>query len=145
MKALGKCEDLVLKGATSGPCPDARAAISIAKACKATRKICVVCGGDDRVCGTSDDLTVAEIGFVELPTRRSAGPGAVVRRGGGAAPRLVTCVACVTGFKADCVSAAGAPSVDASARVQRRLLRVPDPDRDAERHRDAGPDDHCDG
>jgi hypothetical protein len=115
VKILGKCEDLLLKGAIAGPCPDARAALSIATVeAKARAKICSVCGGPDRECGTSDDPTVAEIGVppdcppVDPPGTAPACGGPV-----DTVADLVRCVSCVTGFEADCVSAAGAPAVSA--------------------------------
>jgi len=112
-KALGKCEDLVLKGAFAGPCPNDRATSMIAKAeAKAMTKICNVCGGPDHECGTPDDLTVAEIGF---PSSCPAvdPPGDTPPCGGpvDTLSDLVGCVTCVTGFKVDCVSAAGVPAV----------------------------------
>src|SRR6202008_1412713 len=63
-KALRKCEDQVLLGATSGPCPDAATASAIASAeAKKVAKICAACGGADGACGGGDDLTPAAIGF----------------------------------------------------------------------------------
>jgi len=115
IKILGKCEDLVLKGAIVGPCPDAPTALAIAKVeAKALGKICSVCGGPDRECGTSDDPTVAEIGFPpECPPVDP--PGTAPPCGGpvDTVADLVSCVSCVTGFQADCVSAAGSPAVNA--------------------------------
>jgi hypothetical protein len=112
-KALGKCEDLVLKGAIAGPCPNDRAAISIGKAeAKMLTKLCFSCGGPDRLCDTTDDPIPADIGFKpDCPPVDP--PGAEPSCGGPieTISDVVSCVACVTGFKADCVSAAGAPAV----------------------------------
>ncbi len=114
-KALGKCEDLVLKGAFPGPCPNDRAAGMIAKAeAKAMTKICNVCGGPDRECGTADDLTVEEIGFPSsCPAVDPPGPDPSCGGPVETLSDLVQCVTCVTGFKVDCVSAAGVPAVTA--------------------------------
>ena len=114
IKLLGKCEDMVLKGAFAGPCPDDRATYKIGVARqKALAKICSVCGGPDRLCGTMDDFTVGEIGFPPdcLPVDP---PGAEAACGGpiDGLESLVACVGCITDFKAECASAAGAPTVD---------------------------------
>jgi hypothetical protein len=113
-KALGKCEDLVLKGAIPGPCPNERASVSIAKAeAKLLTKLCFSCGGPDRLCDTPDDPLPSDIGFKpDCPPVDP--PGAEPSCGGpiDTVSDLVSCVACVTGFKADCVSAAGAPAVE---------------------------------
>ena len=112
-KALGKCEDLVLKGAIPGPCPNERAEGTIGKAeAKALTKLCFSCGGPDRLCGTVDDLTPDEIGF--KPDCPPVDPPGTAPSCGGpieTLPDLVSCVTCVTSFKADCVSAAGSPAV----------------------------------
>jgi hypothetical protein len=55
-KIRGKCEDLVLKGAITPPCPNEKADLAITKA-KAIAKMCAACGGPDHVCGTDDDPT----------------------------------------------------------------------------------------
>ncbi|MEB2286016.1 MAG: hypothetical protein OZ922_15210 [Myxococcales bacterium] len=114
-KLLGKCEDLVLKGAYAGPCPDPRSSYGIGLAeFKALTKMCVVCGGPDHLCGTPDDLTVGEIGFPATCPAVDP-PGAPASCGGpiGTLPDLISCVACVTGFTADCLGAIGAPAISA--------------------------------
>jgi hypothetical protein len=66
--------------------------------------ICKACGGDDKLCDGTGDLTPTEIGF---PTECSR----VAEPHGGAdcfgtitdLSSLVTCVDCVTRFKANCV------------------------------------------
>jgi hypothetical protein len=56
MKAMQKCEDAIIKGSITGPCPDAKAAASITKASdKLAASIGKTCGGADKVCG--GDLT----------------------------------------------------------------------------------------
>lgn len=111
-KALGKCNDGVLGGSSAGPCPDPRAAAAIAKAeAKKVKKICNACGGADKTCGGSDDLTPAQIGFAATCPAVDP-PGSAPACGGAIASLqdVVACVDCVTGFKADCTSAAGAPA-----------------------------------
>ena len=55
-KILGKCEDLVLKGSITVPCPDERAELAIDARAKGDPRRCArACGGPDRVCGTDDD------------------------------------------------------------------------------------------
>ncbi len=113
-KALSKCEDVVLAGGT-GACPDARAAASIAKAeAKKVAKICAACGGPDKACGGPDDLTRAQIGFAATcPNLDPPGPAPACGGAVSSLEDIVECVDCVTGFKADCVSAAGAPAAGA--------------------------------
>ena len=110
-KALGKCTDAVLTSGT-GSCPDGTASAAITKAeAKKVAKICAACGGADKACGGSDDLTVAQIGFaascpnVDPPGSEPACGGAV-----SSLHDVVACVDCVTEFKADCMSAAAAPA-----------------------------------
>jgi hypothetical protein len=111
-KALQRCEDGALTGSVAGSCPDAaRAAPAIAKAeSKKRAGICKSCGGADRLCGTSDDLTPATIGFasscpnVTIPGGASCG-GAVTNLS-----QLVDCVDCVSEFKVDCLDALAAPT-----------------------------------
>mgnify|MGYP003693772139 CR=1 FL=1 len=56
-KLLQKCKDKVLSGQSAGPCPDPKTATVLGMAeAKRNAKICSACGGDDRVCGGSDDL-----------------------------------------------------------------------------------------
>ncbi len=111
-KALEKCEDGVVKGASAGPCPDAKAGAKIASAhAKEIDKICRACGGDDRACGGSDDLAPSTIGFgatcpaVTVPGGASCGGSVATLQD------LVTCVDCVTEFKADCLDALAVPGV----------------------------------
>ena len=114
MKALGKCQQAVLANG-SGACPDSSASTSIAKAeAKKVDKICKACGGPDKVCGGPDDLTRAQIGFVATCPAVDP-PGSTPACGGpvAALADIVACVDCVTGFKADCVGAAGAPGAGA--------------------------------
>jgi cysteine-rich repeat protein len=110
--ARGKCEQLVLLGSISGPCPDANAASKIAKAeAKKVAKICSACGGPDKTCGGPDDLTRSQIGFVASCPAVDP-PGATPACGGTIddLADIVACVDCVTEFKAECVGSAGAPA-----------------------------------
>src|SRR5690349_4337174 len=64
LKALQKCNDMVLNHAISGPCPDATAAAKIAKADSKLRvAVSKGCGGADRTCGTGDDDALAGVGW----------------------------------------------------------------------------------
>ena len=65
IKALQKCEDHVVNHSSSGPCPDAIAAASIAKADgKLRTAVGRGCGGADHTCGAGgDDVAPAAIGF----------------------------------------------------------------------------------
>lgn len=111
--ALAKCEDKVVTGTLTGPCPDAaktqpklaRAAAKVASA------ICRACGGADRACGGGDDLSAAAIGFpTTCPDVTVPGGSAC----GGAIATLqdvADCVACLVDFKTGCLDALGVPSL----------------------------------
>ncbi len=59
-KALQKCEDGVVKRKITGPCPDQKAADSIAKAeAKLDSGIAKACGGKNKICETGGDNDVA--------------------------------------------------------------------------------------
>lgn len=64
-KALQKCQDGVVKRKITGPCPDQKAADSIAKAeTKLTTGIAKACGGKDKACGSGgDDVAVELVGW----------------------------------------------------------------------------------
>ncbi len=111
-KALQKCEDGVLKGSVTGPCPDAKAAAKINSAhAKEIEKMCSACGGGDRACGGSDDIAPSAIGFssscpaVTVPGGASCGGTITTLQD------LVTCVDCVTEFKADCLDPLAVPAI----------------------------------
>ncbi len=112
-KALQKCWDAVIKGTFPGPCPDpgdgkAHAAIDKAEN-KMKSAICKACGGPDKTCDGTGDLTPAQIGFpsdcssVTIPGGASCS-GAITDLNS-----LEDCVDCVTKFKARCVDAAQVP------------------------------------
>ena len=65
LKLLQKCEDSVVRGKITGPCPDLATAGKIAKAAgKLRRVVSQRCGGLDRNCGIGgDDETLASIGW----------------------------------------------------------------------------------
>ena len=114
-RALAKCEDAVLSGASSGPCPDARASMLISKA-ETTKvaKLCNACGGADQTCGGGDDPTPAEIGFVgNCPAVDPPGAAPACGHAITTVADIVQCVDCVTEFKVDCIAAADAPSTGA--------------------------------
>jgi hypothetical protein len=64
MKALEKCNDAVVLGSASGPCPDGKASATITTARgKLRAAVAKKCGGADRACGTADDDSLASIGW----------------------------------------------------------------------------------
>jgi hypothetical protein len=63
LRTTERCEERVLSGDSTDSCPNTPNLAAIAKAVqKATGRLCAACGGSDMTCGTSDDLTPAEIG-----------------------------------------------------------------------------------
>ena len=112
-KAFAKCEDDVLKGKSPGPCPDARADATAARAeVKLVDRICKSCGGGDRTCGVGgDDFTPAEIGFAASCPDVTVPGGTAC--GGPVADLtdLVECVRCVTAFKGSCIDALSVPGL----------------------------------
>lgn len=112
LRALQQCEDRVLRGKSSAPCPDGIAAASLAKSqAKMQQKMCRACGGPGRACGGGDDLTPAQIGFTDTcPPLTIPGGNAC-----GAAitdlSSLITCVDCVGRQRAICMDRAAAPGV----------------------------------
>ncbi len=113
-KVLQKCNDKIITGQLAGPCPDPKSAAMLANAAaKMNTKLCSTCGGGDRVCGGPDDLLPATIGFPA--TCPSVTPPGGTSCGGsvGTLQQLVSCVGCVSNFKAECVDRIAAPSVDA--------------------------------
>jgi cysteine-rich repeat protein len=108
-KALGGCWDARHKGNHNSVCPvpgDGKTADKIAKAeSKRVKKMCDACGGGDGSCGTGDDLSPTAIGFTNFcPNVASCGnPISTLQD-------VVTCLGCVTRFKADCESALAVPA-----------------------------------
>jgi cell division septation protein DedD len=114
-KALAKCEDGVLTGRITGPCPDpGKAAPKIAQARgKLIAKLCKICGGANRVCGGGDDFGPAMIGFpAECPAVTIPG-GASCAASIATLQDVVDCVTCVTDFKTDCLDPLAVPAVRA--------------------------------
>ena len=111
--ALAKCEDKILKGLASGPCPDAaKTAPRIERAAaKVSLRICRACGGFDQNCGGGDDFSAAQIGFasacpdVTVPNGPSCGASTTPLSA------LATCAGCVTDFKTDCLDAVSVPAL----------------------------------
>lgn len=107
--ALEMCEDRVRRGASTGPCPDARAAEKIAAAEQGKiKKICAQCGGADRLCGGGDDFTPSAIGFPAACPSVTVPGGASCAGAVTTLDELVACVDCVMEFKADCLDAISA-------------------------------------
>jgi hypothetical protein len=112
-KALQKCWDQRLKGQHTQTCPadgTGKTAAMIAKAeAKKVATICKSCGGSDKLCDGSGDVTPAQIGFAS-----SCPPFVPFSSPSCAAPitdadSIVDCVDCVTDFKTDCMDAAAVP------------------------------------
>jgi hypothetical protein len=111
-KALGKCWAARIQGKADGECPDddEKTAGLIARAEeKKLRYICKACGGDDKSCDGSGDVTPETIGFaaecpsLSVPSGGSCG-GAIL-----SLEDVVECVDCVAAFKAECVTRLAAP------------------------------------
>lgn len=111
IKILQKCEDAVLQGKITGPCPDTAAATAIADAeAKLLDKIARACGGDDKTLGTADDLSLGEVGgpvFCPAYDIPGAGPGCAATIAD--MQDLAECVRCLTEFKVDCAHRAANP------------------------------------
>ena len=113
-KLLQKCKDKVLAGQASGPCPDPKTSAALASAAaKMNAKICGTCGGGDRVCGGSDDLTPAAIGFPSTCTSVTVPGGAACGGAVGNLQQLVSCVSCVSSYKGECVDRIATPTTGA--------------------------------
>lgn len=110
-RRLQRCEDRVLRGKSSGPCPDAATTSALnTLESKFLQALCQQCGGPDKVCGGIDDLTPAAIGFaancpaVVIPGGSSCG-GAITTL-----TELVTCLDCVAQFRSVCLTHLAAPA-----------------------------------
>ncbi len=100
MKALAGCHEFVVKHAQPGPCPDARAAATIAKAeSKMRTRIATNCGGLNRICGDVDDQPLAAIGWTAptCPDFRGAGCTNAITDCGG----IVDCLICAAAAAVD--------------------------------------------
>ncbi len=111
-QALAKCEDKVLAGVVTGPCPDPNTASKLARAGgKVASAICRACGGPDRSCDGSGDLSAATIGFpancpaVTVPGGSACGQAITTLQ------RLADCVGCLVNFKTGCLDALGVLSL----------------------------------
>jgi cysteine-rich repeat protein len=116
-KALGKCEDAILKGSAPGPCPvpgDGKTAEAIAKAkAKKSQAICKACGGSDKACGGADDLTTSEIGFAATCSAVTVPGGPPCEGVIAALADIADCTDCVTDFKTRCLDALAVPGLKA--------------------------------
>jgi len=115
-RALAKCWSARLSGKQDGDCPDGtgKDGAMIAKAeAKKRQVICKACGGADKKCGGSDDLSVDAFGFasdcpdLHVPSGSSCG-GAILD-----VPGVLDCVDCVAKFKAECIARLAAPGAGA--------------------------------
>ncbi len=112
-KALSKCEDGVMKGKVTGPCPDAvKAGPKIAKAeSKKIAGICKACGGSDKTCDGVNDLTPAQIGFAGTCPSVTVPGGSACGGTISTLQDIVDCVDCVNEFKADCLDPLAVPAL----------------------------------
>ncbi|HEY2386981.1 MAG TPA: hypothetical protein VGK30_08475 [Candidatus Binatia bacterium] len=108
-KTLAKCWAAVTKTA-SGACPDGPALTAIGKAStKARTAIQRACQGPDKLLGTADDLTPAEIGFGD-PCLDVTVPGAAsCMHAVATLADLMDCVGCVSEFETDCAADVAVP------------------------------------
>ncbi len=112
LRALQQCEDRVLRGKSTGPCPDGIAAANLAKSqAKMQQKICRACGGPGRACGGGDDLTPAQIGFADTCPPLTIPGGSACGAAITDLSSLITCVDCVGRQRAMCMDRAAAPGV----------------------------------
>jgi hypothetical protein len=98
---LHKCEEAVLKGKTTGPCPDGKAQTRLARAeSKLAAAIGRRCGGSDHVCGVGsgdDPLGSIEWDFGPCPDFMGGGcTGAIAHCGD-----VTTCLSCASEHGAD--------------------------------------------
>jgi cysteine-rich repeat protein len=112
-KALVACWQKRLKGKHSNPCPDpgdGKALPAIQKAeAKKVAAICKACGGKDKVCGGTDDISPASIGFVSQCSNLTVPAGPSCAKTISSLQDVVDCVDCVSEFKADCVDRIAVP------------------------------------
>jgi hypothetical protein len=111
-KALARCWGTVNK-AGSGSCPDAAASAAIGAA--ESKKVAAIekaCRGPDRIFGTGDDFTPAQIesGFPAMCLDVTPPGGSSCSHAIGSLQDLIDCVACVTEFKVDCADRAAVPA-----------------------------------
>lgn len=114
-KALQTCEDKILNGKITGPCPvpgDGKAAAAIDKAeSKKVSAICKACGGADHACDGAGDLLPADLGFSSTCPAVAPAGGASCAASVDTLTALVPCVDCVADFATDCLDAIGAAGV----------------------------------
>jgi hypothetical protein len=102
-----------LSGDLIGPCasdPKTQQTID-ALELKATSILCSRCGGADHQCGGSDDPDPGDIGFVSTCPDVTTPSGQACGGTIASLSDLVSCVACVTEFKVDCLSALVTPTL----------------------------------
>src|SRR5438128_67635 len=109
-KSLAKCWSAVNK-AGSGQCPDGVAAAAIGAA-DSKKQIAIkkACQGPDKLFGTGDDLTRADIGFVDPCLGAAVPGGASCAHAVDTLGDVTACVHCVTEFKTDCADRAAVPA-----------------------------------
>jgi hypothetical protein len=108
LRGLQKCEDRILSGVSTGPCPDAKIDIAITRAVtKATSRICGACGGPDFACGGGDDLTRLDIGFPTTCPDVTVPGGTACGGPVNDLQDIVNCLTCVTQYTTSCMDRLG--------------------------------------
>ncbi len=103
---LARCEDAVARGKLTGPCPDAKTATKLtAKAAKLRKTLCAACGGKDKVCGGSGDVTPTTLGITSCPARTVPGGAACGAASVVELADAVACVECLATFEGACGTA----------------------------------------
>jgi hypothetical protein len=127
-KAHSRCWAAVSQGKGTAPCPDpgdgkAQAAIESAAA-RRDVAICKACGGADDVCGTPDDLLLAELGFANDCSRYGPCPRPVATL-----DEALQCLDCDARFKTDCTAGSAVPALSLSQfPCNEILIQTPPPD-----------------
>ena len=104
--ALTSCEDAVLRGKASPPCPDVKTANRIAdKKAKLRTALCKACGGTDKRCDGNADVAPSVLGVTTCPSRTvpagdACGAIAIADLAG-----AVDCVGCLAEYESRCVAA----------------------------------------
>jgi hypothetical protein len=114
-KILQHCWDARLKGMHMMVCPDpndTKIQLALSNAhVKAQDAICKACGGPEKTCNGSGDVTRPEIGFAfDCPSVQPVGANAcTIWNPSNSLFDLVQCALCVATFKTDCTDRAAVP------------------------------------
>jgi hypothetical protein len=104
--ALTSCEDGVLRGKLTPPCPDAKTTERIAgKERKLRAALCKACGGKDKRCDGVDDFAPAVLGLTTCPSRSVPGGLACGAIAIADVADAIDCVVCLSHFESRCSAA----------------------------------------